>query len=306
MRNLNGFKWLCALALIGTAANADVIIDNQTIPGSDIQSIIISPTSGNIFISTTPGYTVTKNASTPGGVVVNLTASSLSIATGQSVTLNWSTTNATNCSATGGSGGWAGSTIGLPFGSKAVTPTAAGTYTFTLSCNNSTTNALDSVSVTVSDPSEPPPTNCTAPSLSNTAVPQQWDSFWGVAFPQPTIAIKRLNIGRSGYNYISFNTGDANGNGAVLLIETTTSPGVRLGSISACPGDFEVANVCKGKWGLNAWIAYSTNGVAGTCQLSKNATYYLNFTFTDGKDASTSTCSSSRCLVEIQVGFRAQ
>ncbi len=300
MRNLNGFKWLCALVLIGGVANADVIIDNDTIPGSDIQSISISPASGNVFINTTPGYTITKKASTPGGVVVNLTASSLSINTGQSVTLRWTSTNATNCSATGN---WSGNK--QTAGNENISFTATGRYTYTLTCNNSTTQASnsDSVTVTVSNPT-PTPTNCKAPSLNNTSAPQEWGSFWGVEFPQPSRAIKRLDIGRGGYNYISFNTGSTKGIGAALLITTTTSPGIRIGSISECPGDFDVANVCKGKWGINDWIPYSTNGTAGTCQLRQDTTYYMNFSFTNGKDAPTSTCSSTRCVVEVQTAFR--
>ncbi|NOZ38292.1 MAG: hypothetical protein GXP11_09580 [Gammaproteobacteria bacterium] len=308
MRNLNGLKWLCALALISAAANADVIIDNQTILGADVQSISIGPASGNIFIVTTPGYIVKKSASTPGGVTVTLTASPLSINIGQSVTLTWSSTNATSCLS---SGTWSAGKRRTT-GSREVPPlSSAGKYTFILTCSNSTTGESNSgtVTVTVIDPStNPVPSNCKAPSLRQTATSQNWDSLWGVAFPLPRLAVKRMDVGSSGYNYIKFNTGNTNGAGSFLLMETTTSPGLRRGALSECPGDFDVAPECKQTWGLSEFLSYSTNGTTGTCQLKKGTDYYFNVTFTDEQDTSKSKCRTTvgKCLVEIRTGFTEQ
>ncbi|MEK9784348.1 MAG: hypothetical protein VW312_06850, partial [Opitutales bacterium] len=58
------------------------------------------------------------------------------------VTLSWSSTNATSCSA---SGAWSG-TKGTS-GSEAVTVSQAGANTFSLSCSNSTGSSSSSVSV---------------------------------------------------------------------------------------------------------------------------------------------------------------
>jgi len=308
MRNLNGLKWLCALVLIGGAANADVIIDNDTIPGSDIQSISISPASGNVFINTTPGYTVTKKASTPGGVTVTLTASSLGINTGQPVTLIWSTTNATSCTS---SGDWSAGQRRTN-GSREVPPlTSAGTYTFTLTCVNSATNASnsDAVTVKVSDPgTNQVPANCTTPSLPNTATPLDWQNLWGFQFPLPVFAQSKLNIGKSGYNYVKFNTGNANGIGSFQLVGNTTSTGIRRGALSKCPGDFNVTPECKQVWGISAFLTYSTNGSKNTCQLDKGVDYYFNVTFIDELNTSKSNCKTTvgKCLVKINTGFTVQ
>ena len=59
---------LLVLCLAGTATYANaasIVIDNQAIPGDDIQSISIVPTTGNIFITTKNGYTVTKDGGAP-------------------------------------------------------------------------------------------------------------------------------------------------------------------------------------------------------------------------------------------------
>jgi len=50
--------------------------------------------------------------------------------------LAWSVSNATGCIASGGAGGWAGSSISLPSGARTVTLPDAGTYLFSLQCFN--------------------------------------------------------------------------------------------------------------------------------------------------------------------------
>ena len=129
MAALKGIKWVSAAFLVVMLnANADVYVDGQLIDGNDITSMTIDQPSGRINISTT-GYTVTKTGTTPppSDLVVNLSASPTTIEVGGSVTLSWSTDNATACVATGA---WSGSPS-LPFGSTSVTLGAAGSYTFT-------------------------------------------------------------------------------------------------------------------------------------------------------------------------------
>jgi hypothetical protein len=76
-----------------------------------------------------------------------LSASAASVAAGQSITLTWSSINTTGCTA---SGNWSG-TLGAS-GSEAVTPTAQGTATYTLSCANAVASASKAVEVTVTAP----------------------------------------------------------------------------------------------------------------------------------------------------------
>jgi len=63
----------------------------------------------------------------PGAPMLSLSATSVTV--GQSATLTWSSTNTTSCSA---SGSWSGAQA--TSGSQSVTPTSAGSSTYTLSC----------------------------------------------------------------------------------------------------------------------------------------------------------------------------
>jgi len=87
---------------------------------------------------------------------VTLTASPASTASGKSSTLTWSSTNATQCTA---SGGWSGAQD--PNGSVAVSPTS--TTTYTLACAGAGGAAKASVLVTVTTPTP------AAPSVTLTA-----------------------------------------------------------------------------------------------------------------------------------------
>jgi len=137
MRKLNGIKWLFALALISSTANADIIIDNQSIPGSDIDSISISPSTGNLFVTTAPGYIVTKVVVGDGVAITNFTVSPSTILAGATATISWNTANAVSCTASNGVGGWAGSNITLPSGSTPITTSTLGSHQFTLTCEGS-------------------------------------------------------------------------------------------------------------------------------------------------------------------------
>ena len=384
MRKLNGFKWLYALAIISGMATADIIIDNQSIPGSDIDSISISPTTGNIFITTIPGYTVTKVVVGDGVAITNFTVSPGTILTGGSATISWNTANAVSCTASNGVGGWAGSTIALPSDSKSITTSVSGSHTFTLTCEGSqagdtaTSNvvlnvdavnavAITSFTATPTTISEGGSTtlnwttqnasSCTASngtggwSALNISVPngtaditistvgnytftltcsdisggqdvvssvvivesageacsatplsgniETWKSFWLVDFPKPGYDNRYGTVPRFGYLALEFNTGSVVSTGKLYTVETTITDGVRLGAISQCPGDFDVAPECDYSWGIGGGLTWATDGGLG-CQLDPNTTYYFNLTYTDGVVPSTSTCSSSPCITTIQ------
>lgn len=63
-------------------------------------------------------------------VIVSIGANPTALTAGQSTTLAWSSSNATSCQA---SGAWSGA-VALS-GTQLVTPSAAGTFTYTLTCN---------------------------------------------------------------------------------------------------------------------------------------------------------------------------
>ncbi len=97
---------------------------------------------------------VTSTAPPPSQPTVSLSAnnaSSAQIQPGQSVTLKWSTTNATACTATGGAGsdGWSGSEPTSSSGGAIGPIGTPGIYTYTLSCSGPGGTNSASVVVTV-------------------------------------------------------------------------------------------------------------------------------------------------------------
>lgn len=69
-------------------------------------------------------------AVTSSGAVISVSVAPTSITLGQSAVVTWSSSSGTNCTA---SGGWSGSLAAS--GTQTVTPTTAGTDTFTLTCS---------------------------------------------------------------------------------------------------------------------------------------------------------------------------
>lgn len=307
MRKLSIAAVFFSTALAAGTAGADVVIDNQTIPGADISSISISPSTGHLFVTTIPpGYTVTKNGDPPpppppGQVAVNtLTATPATLDQGATTTIAWTTTNAVSCTPTGGTAEWQSTTITpLASGNKVLTMATPGNYLLTLTCNGDGADNTASKTVSVTVNSTDPNTCPTPPLAGNT---QTWSSFWGVNWPSPVYDNRFLTIPRFGYVAIKFNTGNVSDDGRLITIESTQTDGIRFGTVTQCPGDFSatVPSACKKTWGLGGSIRWATNGVSGACQLLPNKDYYFNVTFTDGNNPLVSTCSKTPCITTIQ------
>jgi len=276
------------------------------IPASDINSVTIDPTNGDIYIDTfSQGYTVTSGGTTPptNSVVINsFTASPSTLFEGDVVSLSWSSSNASACSgiATGSVGGWTGAVVPKSFNGLRFAIANAGTYTFTLQCSGTNGPVTRQRTVVVNTPSAPQPTSCdSTPPLSGGVT--TWAAFWHIGFPGPKYDNERLRIPRTGYWALQFETGDIVDHGGLISVANTSSNGTRLGSISACPGDFDVGPECTHKWGSSGGIGWATDGQAGYCQLQANTTYYMNFTYTDGTDPTSSTCLiTENCTATLQ------
>jgi hypothetical protein len=80
----------------------------------------------------------------PAAPTVTIGASVTSLVDGQSAALNWSSTGATSCSA---SGSWSGGE--QTFGSASVTPSATGTASYALTCNGAGGTGSAAVNITV-------------------------------------------------------------------------------------------------------------------------------------------------------------
>lgn len=235
--------------------------------------------------------------------ITSFEASVDEVAVGETLTLSWTTQNTTSCTPTGGADGWDAVNITVPDGEVILDIVTEGEQTFTLTCDGvAGPAAVAEAVVTVT----PDPNSCSSVPLgpgSPTWV-NTWESFWIVEFPAPVSDSRFLTIARFGYHALEFNTGNIVDDGSLLTIETTVTDGVRLGSISKCPGDFDVPAECQHVWGIGGGIRWATNNRAGACQLEPETTYYFNLTYTDGIDPGASTCGKSPCITNVQVQNR--
>ena len=242
-----------------------------------------------VTVSAIPPVVITSFIATPDSMVV-----------GNSTVLSWTTENATSCTPSGGIGGWDAVVIDVPDGETSIVVDADGEHTFTLTCNGvAGPAAIEEVTVAATlNPNE-----CSAPPLANGTL-GFWENFWQVAFPGPVSDNEFLLIPGFSFYALEFNTGNFVDDGKMTTIETTAEDGLRLGSFSKCPGDFDVPAECQHTWGISGGIRWATNGRLGACQLEPNTTYYFNVTFTDGVNAGSTTCDVSKCFTRLQVDNR--
>jgi hypothetical protein len=170
-----------------------------------------------------------------------------------------------------------------------------------LKCINETSEDSANVVITVTaTPTEPPAGDCgsyQSPLGDGNVV--EWNTFWREEFPFPLSNRLDANIPRNSYLALKFDTGSitrAEGeSGAFDTVESTATSGRRLGSVSRCPGDFDVAEECRASWGYDGLLIWSTNGRANACQLDDDTVYYFNLTFTDGTNPASTECQDSLC-----------
>ena len=297
-------SWNTANAVSCTASNGTGVWAGSVIALPSGSKLITASTAGNYQFTLTcngslVGDTKTSNVSltvNPANAVsiTSFTATPASITEGQSTTLSWATQNATSCTPSGGTGGWSSSSISVPNGSTQITIPTAGSYSFTLTCQDASAGTAVKSSVVIVSPASQ---ECTTPPLAGNVV--QWKNFWLVDFPKPTYDNRYATIPRTGYLALQFNTGNIISNGKMYTVETTVTDGIRLGAISHCPGDFNVTPECDYVWGIGGGLPWATNGTSG-CQLEPNTTYYFNVTYTDGVNPATTTCGSAPCITTLQ------
>jgi tetratricopeptide (TPR) repeat protein len=124
--------------------------------GGGTLSAISVTTAGNYYLSIIATPTGSDQAGTyalnvsqaPAAPTVNLTADAMTVSSGGTVHLIWTTTGATSCTASGG--GWSGSFTGSQVASDTVTsPAITATTTFTLTCTGPGGQTAGSVTVTL-------------------------------------------------------------------------------------------------------------------------------------------------------------
>lgn len=168
---VSGWQWINSDA---TAASTKLTTSSMTAgnytlkilglrEGVKVDKIILSKASDNCTPSNTISGSVMPgdNCTTP-KPVVNISASPTSITSGSSSTITWSSTNATGCTASGGSGSWAGAraTAG-----NFSTGNLTSSQTYTIVCNGvGGSSDSKNATVTVNTPSAPTVTFSASPS----------------------------------------------------------------------------------------------------------------------------------------------
>ena len=319
MSKLNGFILSFALMLVTNMASAQVGVavsgdaGTSTIPPEHIQSISIDPVTNVVSITTNVNYSIvltepqcTVDCNEVAPTIISFNVAS-PVTVGGSTTVSWSSTdNATSCRPLGNYSGWSGLSIPTDSNGFNVPMNLVGTYNLGLICSN---GELESspvyrtivVNDVVAPPPPPPASACegyVAP-LSGTTVP--WDSIFAEDFPNPGYANEFVTLNRYGYMAIEFDTENFIDSGSLQTIEVTTTSGGRLGAVSQCPGDFDVAPECQFIWGTSGGIIWSTENYNGACNLDPDTTYYFNLTFTDGSDPASSTCDDTKCITKVRV-----
>ncbi|OGC84991.1 hypothetical protein A3F55_01215 [Candidatus Adlerbacteria bacterium RIFCSPHIGHO2_12_FULL_53_18] len=181
----------------------------------------------------------------PGSPTCTLSASPSSIASGQSATLSWTTTNATSASINNG----VGAVTPTAGGTKSVSPATTTTYTMTATGAGGSATCNTSVTVTASRPTPGPSTkfsvgegvrvNPVIKALNVLSTPggpalgQQAGGSIGVIATPPT-SQNGIKVGDNYWWYVNFDTG-VDGWAAEQLIATYTPPPIEPPPIAICP-----------------------------------------------------------------------
>ncbi|MBI5913429.1 IPT/TIG domain-containing protein, partial [Candidatus Azambacteria bacterium] len=142
----SNFQSGTAITFDGVSATDIVFFDSTSMtaktPAHAAGMVDVTVTNTDLTTDTlVNGFTYTSAA------VVHITASPLTVFTGESSVINWSTENATACQA---SDAWSGAKA--TSGNETVAPSASGTYTYALECSGAGGSGSGSVSILVTPP----------------------------------------------------------------------------------------------------------------------------------------------------------
>jgi Protein of unknown function (DUF4038)/Putative collagen-binding domain of a collagenase len=233
---------------------------------------------------------------------VSLSASPLSVTSGDSSTLTWSSTNATSCTA---SGGWSGT---LPTSGSQVTGALTSTTTYTLSCTGSGGSANSTTTITVSTPSAPTATLTANPTTiaSGNSSTLTWSSTnatactasggWSGALATNGSRSTGTLTATTGYTLTCTGPGGSASATATVTIGSTPAPTVSLsaspstigsGGSSTLTWSSTNATACTASGGWSGTKA--TSGSQSTGTLTATTGYTLTCTGTGGSGSATAT-----------------
>jgi hypothetical protein len=153
-------------------------------------------TSNNLATSSTITVTVSNTGTPPPPPppTVFISANPSTITAGSSSTLNWSSTNATSCTA---SGSWSGTQA--TSGSQSVLPGATSTYTLTCTGTGGSGNQSTTVTVNAVTPPPPPPPPGTFPwsNIISSSRAANWSTAGAGPIPARTTICQTISAGAS-------------------------------------------------------------------------------------------------------------
>jgi len=179
---------------------------------------------------------VTATSPSTAASVLSFRAAPSTVQTGQSTLLSWSTSGATSCTATGGTGsdGWNGVKATSSAGSSIGPLNVAGNYLYTLTCTGpGGTGAPVSVGVDVNSTAPP------AAILTFTATPGLLQTG------------QAITLAWTSSNATSCTAGDGTGSDGWSGSEAVSSSGTQIGPINAA-GSYNYALTCTGPGGSSA------------------------------------------------------
>ncbi|MEZ5470583.1 MAG: hypothetical protein R3E90_02265 [Marinicella sp.] len=281
------------LATAGTGIHNEVVMPTN-LPAT--YSMQCSNLYGNSPIRT---VVIEEGNTTP--PLLTFVANPTTIMPGQAVTLNWNTSNASNCTASSipASPGWSGAkpTAGT-YGFSGLNETT----TFTMTCNNNFGSVLKSVTVNViSEPvnceSNLPPSG-TFRFTGLTTFEQAMGSEFGNFTNDNAVYLQPTNS----YSALSFITLPNILTGRLNFVPPPTNYSLASStsvSISECPGDFDPDSVssCTISFGSFGTFRWSTNQSANPqvhCILEPTKSYFLNIIHAPLTDLSNSSCKDMK------------
>lgn len=318
-KTLHALAFSCALLAPGLGGAADlVLVDGTATRTCNYTDISIDPDTGIATINVTNLDDPDCAGGSSGGnppPAPSLSVSSSSITQGTSLTVNWNSTNADTCTATGTFPGWPGTkaTSGTNF-LPTDSSTPLGNLTLELSCSNTSgSSPVTTRTVAVSEDGGGPGPECTGtrappPGMSraiqcdlfNTSVDCR--SYAAVFGGIPgTTGIRQLAVNQNQYMAMQFDPATvpaaARGEFNLEALQGANSDitfGQPLWSFSTCPGDFSTASVNEmgdpdcllggfaAKFGFKFGGSNSV-GIADRCglQLEDGTVYYLNVLWTN-------------------------
>ncbi len=219
-----------------------------------------TPKSANVKV-TSPGTAAS---------IVMLRATPSTLQTGQSTLLSWSSSGATSCAASGGTGadGWNGAQATSSPGSSVGPINTAGIYLYTLTCTGPG-GASAPVSVTVNVNSTPPPASISTFTASPTAI-QTGQS---------------ITLTWTTTNATSCSASDGAGSDGWGGVVATSSTGTNIGPVTTA-GSYTYALTCTGPGGTSAPTSATVNVTATPQAATINLLTALPSTIQTGQSVS--------------------